>query len=116
MYIDGDRSGARTETEAARGGALLRTRGLPRDPTAPGRADGLGRARPWRPGASAAGRCPAQARRQRVRLRAGSPLRDLAADGVASPQGTAPGRARRLGAARTLGLLLRDPRCTGGAV
>src|SRR6266545_7077533 len=114
MYIDGCRSGDGAEAEAARGGAVLRARRLSRRRANSGRADGCDREGARRPDPDSAGRRAPKARGQGVCLRARAALRSLAADRLPPPQGAARGRHRRLRAAGTVGLLLRQPRGTGG--
>src|SRR4051794_37525416 len=80
-----------------------------------GRADGRGRQGARRPGAPAARRRAAQARRQGLRLRARPAVRHLPAHPLAPPQEAARRRHRRIRAPRTMGLLLRPPRRAEGA-
>ena len=80
---------------------------------AAGRAHGPGGEGPRRPDPPAAGRRPAKARRQGVRLRADAALRRRPAHRLAPPQGAARGGARRLRAHRPVGLLLRAARGAG---
>src|SRR3954451_7540851 len=116
MYIDGRRSGAHAEDQARsrrpllRAGRLSRRGARARHPHGR-RGQGAGGS-----GSAPARRRAAQARRQGVRVRARAAVRHLAADPLPPPQEAAPGGHRRLRAARPLGLLLRHPRSTGGAV
>src|SRR3954469_20737960 len=115
MYIDGCRSGARAEAEAAGRRAVLPARRLSGRRARPGGAHGRGRQGARRPDPPAARRRAAQARRQGLVVRARPALRHLPAHAVAPPQEAARGRHRRLRAARPVGLLLRPPRRAEGA-
>src|SRR5919106_1251913 len=116
MYIDGRRFGACAQDEASCRTAVLRAGRVPRRRARARAPHGRGGEGPRRPGPpSAGGRAP-QARRQGLRVRARATVRHLTAHALAPSQEAARGRHRRLRAARPLGLLLRQPRCTGGAV
>src|SRR5437764_9310111 len=116
MYIDGCRSGAGSESNAARRRALLRARRLPRRRARRCGADGGGRQSARRHGAPATRRRAAQARREGMRLRAGAAVRDLPAHALPSLEEASRRRDRRFRAARAMGLLLRQTRSAQGAV
>src|SRR5215216_6031959 len=114
MYIDGRRSGARAESKESARATVLRAGRLSGCGARAGGADGGDRQGAGRPDPYPARRRAPQARGQGLRLRARSSLRPLAAHGLAPPQGPARSRHRRLRAAGAVGLLLRQPRITGG--
>src|SRR4051794_33292054 len=114
--IDGRRSSPRAQAEAPCWPGVLRAFRLP------GR-HARGRRGPRDRREGAVGPDPRPARRrasqapgQGLRLRARAALRDLAAHAVAPPEEAARGRHRRRRAARPVGLLLRTPRRTEGAL
>src|SRR3954453_19702404 len=115
MSIDDCRAGADAEDQAPGRRAVLPAGRLPRRRARAGGPHGRGRQGARRPGAPAARRRAAQARRQGLRLRAGAAVRHLPAHPFAPPQEAARGGHRRIRAPRPLGLLLRPWRRTGGA-
>src|SRR2546421_5104397 len=114
--MNGNRSAARPQAEAPGRRALLPARRLPRRGADPGPADGDDRQGPGRPDPGPAGRRPAPARREGLRVRAGPAVRPLPAHRLPPPQGPARSGDRRLRAGGAVGLLLRVARRTGGAV
>src|SRR5215217_3543915 len=114
--MHGDRSGARSQAEARCGRTVLRARRLSRRRAPAGRADGDHRQGARRPDPAAARRRPAQACGQGLRVRARPAVRHLPADALPPPQAAARGGHRRLRAPGPMGLLLRPPRRTPGAI